>query len=279
LYGLEESTVMEGGTMNMSDFSSKLFRRLQLSLVIVFCVFGLLACATEVPKYSHIHVGHALNGWVNTPGQKGLFVTTEEFADRIARLSVSSIEASRKSDFATVRKNSEEIIRLIGDDPRAEIAGPDSYTFLTALQGAVNHLAFAVESDDASQNLQKGIQRVIDNSATLFARTDVLRTLAEVAMVEPGGDPLSDVAREIRVLAVQNLEGEDINKDNFIGDTPEEYGLRQLRRDLAATIENERPPFRPVEQRYLFGLVRLPDGSWQFRDPDSGGGTYGRYSY
>ena len=266
--------------MHLSSIMKNFNRRLQVSLVILFTGFALSACATtEVPKFSHIHVGHALNGWVNTPDQKGLFVTAENFAGEITRLSVSSIEASRNSDFATVRTNSKEILRLIGFDPGDFITGPDSYTFLTALQGAVNHMEYAVDSDDASQNLRDGIQTVIDSSATVFARADVLRLLAELAATEPDDDQLSDVAREIRVLAVQNLEGEDINKNNLIGDTPEEYGLRQLRRDLAATIEKEQPPYRAVEQRYLFGLVRLPDGTWKFRDPDSGGGSYGRYSY
>jgi len=266
--------------MHLSSIMNIFICRLQLNLVILFTVFALLACATtEVPKFSHIHVGHALNGWVNTPDQEGLFVTAENLADQIARLSVESTDASKNSDFATVRRNSKEIMRLIGDDPRATIVGPDSYTFLTALQGSVSHMVYAIDSDDATENLRDGIQKVIENSATVFAHADVLKILVELAVNEPNNDQLTDMAREIRVLAVQILEGEDINKNNLIGDSPEEYGLRQLRRDLAATIENEQPPYRAVEQRYLFGLVRLPDGTWKFQDPDSGGGSYGRYSY
>jgi hypothetical protein len=248
-------------------------------LLLLAAVLSSSACATKVPKYSHIHVGHSLTGWVNTPENKGLFVTAEELANEIARLSVDSIDASRRQDFDVVRRNSKEINRLIGDDSRAVVTKPEDYTFLTALQGSINHMQFASESDDASSNLQEGVKDFTDNVGIIFARTEVLTTLAEVTASETDADRLTDIVREIRVLAVQNLEGEDINDSGHIGDTPEEYGLRQLRRDMAATIKKEDPPYRAIEQRYLFGLVRLPDGTWAFKDPGSGGGAYGTYSY
>jgi hypothetical protein len=248
-------------------------------LLLAASVLSLAACATTTPKFSHTHVGHSLTGWVNTPDNEGLFVTAEDIANEIARLSVESIDASRQKDFDLARKNYEVINGLIGDDPQVEITKPEDYTFATAFQGSVNHMQYASESDDATLNLQDGVQNFVDNSKTIMARTEVLKTLVEVALIEVNPDQLNEIAREIRVLAVQNLEGEDINDSGYIGDTPEEYGLRQLRRDMAAVIKKEDPPYRAVEQRYLFRLIRLPDGTWAFKDPGAGTGSYGGYSY
>ena len=216
---------------------------------------------------------------MNTPDDQGLFVTAESIAGEIAHLSVDSIDASRRKDVDTVRRNSKDIGRLVGDDPRVKITQPEDYTFLAALQGSVDHMQFASESDDASSNMKEGVKKFIDDSGTVFARTEVLKTLVDIAASETDPGQLTDITREIRVLAVQNLEGEDIDDSGYIGDTPDEYGLRQLRRDMAATIKKEDPPYRAIEQRYLFGLVRLPDGTWSFKDPGAGGGSYGRYSY
>ena len=246
---------------------------------VLTSVLILTGCVTEVPKFSHIHIGHSMTGWVNTPGNRGLFVEAEKIADNIARLSVESINAVSKSDQSIVVQNSQQILLLLGDDPHPEIKEQGKYTFLAAFQGSVDHMGFAAESEDASENIKQGVRKFIANSGTIFARVEVLWTLAEAATSESDANVLADIAREIRVLAVQNLEGEDIDNNNYIGDTPEEYGLRQLRRDVASMLEKEDPAYRPVEQRYLFGLVRLPDGTWSFRDPGSGGGSYGKYSY
>jgi hypothetical protein len=70
-------------------------------------------------------------------------------------------------------------------------------------------------------------------------------------------------------MAVQNLEGGDGN-----------YSLRDMRNDLAATLDREDPPYIAPGRKFLFGLVRTPAGAWfwNFKDADDKS-AYGRYSY
>lgn len=245
-----------------------------LAVTLLFTISG---CAITTPKISHVHVGHALTGWVDTPEQRGLFVTAERIGQEIARKSVDSFQVAREGDVAAVHRKLGEIEALLGDRRRQEPEEPGGYTFLNALQLAVDHMRFASESQDASQNIRQGVEKFVTNSEVVFARVEVLKTLVEVAGSETDPEALSDTLREIRIVAVENLEGEDVNDNGRIGDTPQEYGLRQLRRDMAATLDKEDPAYRAVEQRYLFGLIRLPDGTWSFKDPDTGAGGYGGY--
>ena len=91
------------------------------------------------------------------------------------------------------------------------------------------------------------------------------------------------LAPEIEMLARANLHGEDLDGDGRIGSSPDEYGLLQLRRDIESMIAREDPPYATVSSWYLFNLIRLPDGSWIFRnryanevdDPYGGGGGGG----
>ena len=76
-------------------------------------------------------------------------------------------------------------------------------------------------------------------------------------------------------MVQQNLQGSDANGDGVVGDSREEYGLKQLRRDLEALIAREDPRYEPVARRYLLGLVRLPTGEWVFSDKVTSG--YGGY--
>ena len=67
-----------------------------------------------------------------------------------------------------------------------------------------------------------------------------------------------------------NLSGEDLDQNGYIGNTLEEYGMKQLRRDLDAMIAAEDPAYQTVDRWYLFNLIRLPSGTWMFRRSKSG---------
>jgi len=71
-------------------------------------------------------------------------------------------------------------------------------------------------------------------------------------------------------LSQANLNGQDVDGDGVIGNQVNEYGMRQLRRDLDALVNRESPPYTTVDRWYLFNLVRLPSGDWLFRKRDSG---------
>ena len=95
--------------------------------------------------------------------------------------------------------------------------------------------------------------------------------------MESNKQAIKKAARQLRILSIQILEGVDSDSDGMIGSSSGEYGLRQLRDQLAIIAENENPVYQPVEKKYLFGLVRLPGGKWTFKDVSSGGGNYDKY--
>ena len=72
-----------------------------------------------------------------------------------------------------------------------------------------------------------------------------------------------------------NLEGEDTDHDGKVGSTPAEFGMAQLRQEFDAMIARESPPYRTVDQWYLFNLVRLPSGRWVFDKLSRGGNIDG----
>jgi hypothetical protein len=51
--------------------------------------------------------------------------------------------------------------------------------------------------------------------------------------------------------------------------------LTQLRGQLLAMIARENPPYRTVDEWYLFNLVRLPNGRWVFDKLGRGGSIDG----
>lgn len=233
--------------------------------LVVLSVVLVTGCATTTPRISHIHIGHTITGWPTTPEERGLFVTAEREAVIIAD---QADMASKSQDLAQVKQHAHGIIHAI--DPSREPSGPGTgFGFRKAIVGADDHIEYAAISDDASANVKAGAEDYHANQAVVVERGELILALAG-SIVDTGSlQEARALATEIRRLAVQNLKGVDEDGDGVIGSTPREYGLQQLRRDLLAMAEREEPPYRAVPQRYLFGLVRLPDGTWAFRDPGS----------
>ena len=65
---------------------------------------------------------------------------------------------------------------------------------------------------------------------------------------------------ELQKAALANVEGDDSNGTGVKGSVPADYGMAQLRAQLQAMIARENPPYRTVDEWYLFNLVRLPNG-------------------
>jgi len=229
---------------------------------------------TKAPLISHAHYGHALTAWFDTPDQKGLFVVAEDTAERIAESAVllneeyDNLSETQKSD--SYRK----INNLIGS---LDDSDEEGYTFLRALNEAGRHMEFAATVSDASTNMQGGSADFQRNMQAITIRADLLRDLTSTGIRSTSQDS-KQATRQMRILAVQLLEGDDLDGDGVVGNTAEEYGLRQLRADLAQVAAAETPRYQPVPKKFLFGLIRLPDGSWKFDDPKQTN-RYGRYSY
>lgn len=234
----------------------------------------LSGCATSTPRISHVHIGHAITGWVDTPDQRGLFVTAEREANIVADQADMAVKSQ---DMGAIQQHAHGVIHAI--DPSLEPSGGPGlgYGFRKALTLANKHIEFAAESPDASANVKAGAQAYHTNQKVVADRGELILGLAQSIVNTDSPQEDKALAVEMRKLAVQNLEGVDEDGNGVIGSTPREYGLRQLREELFQMADREDPPYRAVPQRYLFGLVRLPDGTWSFKDPDSGGGGYGRY--
>jgi hypothetical protein len=238
--------------------------------VALLSIVVLSGCATTTPRISHVHVGHAITGWVDTPEQRGLFVTAEEEARVIAD---QATLATDSDSLEQVKQHARGIIHAI--DPERQPTGPGTgYGFHKAITGANDHIQYAAQSSDTSANIKEGAERYAVNQAIVVERGELILALAEAIVNTDTPQESRALARETRQLAVHNLMGTDEDGDGVIGSTPREYGLRQLRADLVAMAEREEPPYRAVSQRYLFGLIRLPDGTWSFKDPDKAGGYY-----
>lgn len=245
-------------------------------VLIVLTGLALGGCAQRAPKISHVHVGHAVTGWHDTPGQKGLFVTAEEKGQSAMQHARDAAQPGKRVD------QMQASIRRVMADVDASVAperGGERYGLRQALVGAMDHIVFASEVDDASKNVTTSVPGFIANAAPVLARCDSIVAFGKEAVASSNPEEVKVLAAEIVRMTLANVEGVDTDGDGVIGSRRDEYGLKQLRRDLVAMTEREEPPYTTVSTWYLFNLIRLPSGIWAFRErTDTSGGHHGRGS-
>lgn len=255
-----------------------LHRLPSITLVLMVPAF-LLGCAgagsmfvfEELPSIAHVHIGHAITGWKEAPAKKGLFAVAEDYAGE-SLVQAQALEAEA-DELAAAQKNAGELLRTL--EPTLVDADSEDYGFKDAFTQAIDHLTFAAQSDDATENVIASVEQIESYSFAVVERTDLI-----IAMTQAVID--AESLMEVSVMAEEILRQVEVNVQ---GGSEGEVGIRQIRMSINEMLDREEPPYQPVAEKYLFGLIRLPDGKWMFSwllDPfgedeeggDGGGGGY-----
>ncbi len=228
-------------------------------------VLALPACVTRPPTIAHVHIGHALTGVHVTPGHKGYILVAEQRADQTLE---AAGRASRDTELSDIK--SDVAAALDAND------NEESFGVKQSLVLAANHISFAATSPDASTNVINFAPVFKANIASVIGRCEYIDLLGKDVQASSSAREASLLVQELLKAARANVEGDDTAGTGSKGSVPADYGLVQLRAQLLAMIARENPPYRTVDEWYLFNLVRLPNGRWVF-DKLGRGGTIDGY--
>lgn len=236
------------------------------TLKIFAALLLLSSCATRAPTIAHAHIGHAMDGWPETPDQIGLLVTAENAAQAAVNESEAAVAA--KGDLSRIKFSIGQIVAYTNPNYYGSQASSEKkrYGVKNALAETSHHITFAAKSPDASANVRSSAQQFSVNTNYLLSRCDTITLLANEILNSQSAEEASILSGELLKLTRANLNGEDSNGDGIIGSAPEEYGLKQLREELLAMINREGSDYRTVDSWYLFNLIKLDTGIWVFKE-------------
>jgi hypothetical protein len=229
------------------------------------CLAALSACMVHPPTIAHVHIGHAVTAVHVTPGHEGY-------------LSVAELRAKEAYDSARSANADADLLQLKVHIAAAVTAtdSQDNFGVRQSVTMAANHISFAATSADASANVIRFAPTFATDTAAVVERCNYIVLLGKDVASSASLKEATVLAQEILDLARANVEGEVSKGDAALGSAPSKYGVVQLRAEVQAMIARESPPYRTVDQWYLFNLVRLPNGRWVF-DKLGRGGTIDGY--
>lgn len=232
--------------------------------IIIYCGIVLLAsgCVQTYPLISHAHLGHSLTSWHDTPDNAGLLVTARK------EVAVAMREADlawlAQSDPNKVSYHLNNVVNALNPDLQP-IGTGEGYGAVRALTGAVEHLEYAASSDDASLNMVASVAVLGEQGGAIIAR---LKAAVEMTQSSQNLDAqaLGNLAFKLRHQLKFATEGRDLDSSGGIESETTEIGLNHFDGQLQAMLDRETdPPYEPLERKYVLGLVRLPNGTWDFR--------------
>jgi hypothetical protein len=222
--------------------------RLVRATCCLLAALSLSACFTVArPTIAHVHIGHSTDGWIDTPGKVGLVAVAEREAEIAADHARQAFQAGRNS--AELKRQAGFVLHAM--DPTIEAAGPGmGYGFIRAIDGAIDHVRFAADSSDASKNLKDSILGLESAASRIRQSAKVSGAISQEIRRSNKPEDLVSLAEELRDQSATILKQ-----------------TQAFRTQLQEVIARENPPYSRIERRYLFGLIRLPNGLWQWH-PD-----------
>lgn len=227
--------------------------------IVILSAVALSACSAVVrkdaPTIAHVHIGHAITAWDDTPRKQGLLVVAELAAVTADTNSQLMLKAARAGDVDKAKRFLREVAIALDPQTYDPGQGDSSYGLRRGTAEAMTHLKLSASVFDATPNVQRTVTQTNIHAQDILDRSDELAVYLDAGLKSEDPDELEIIAEEISTLVSSIAGGPQY---------PDTYGLYNLRQDIENMIAREDPPYETVDSYFLFNLVRLPDGQWGF---------------
>ena len=128
---------------------------------LALCLLTAVGCSAAItkksPPISHIHIGHALTGWVATPDKKGLLTTAEQESRIVLD---NALKATNSNTLSQKKQYMSNALHAV--DPKTQNQGPGrGYGLIRSITESIAHIQYAASSDDASVNIRKTVPTIV----------------------------------------------------------------------------------------------------------------------
>ncbi len=194
------------------------------------------ASAMQAQNMAHEHMGHVSDAWGDAPDGKGLLPIATEEAEHAYFHAREAVKYAH--DLNEVILNAQHVLHMV-DPSEIERGMGLGYGVKRAAAAVAEHIGFAAEADDATENVKLHAVHVatcanntVDRIAEIVGLANSIRAAKTAAEAAPA-------ALELRSRVNQLMEGRDANGDGTVTWHEGEGGLRMARLHMRFMREGE----------------------------------------
>jgi hypothetical protein len=197
---------------------------------------SLSAHAQDKKNMSHVHMGHVMTSWKDTPDIQGLYTTAKAEAE--IALQHAGLAMQKPDNLEWLQLHIGHVLHAV--DPTVEPQGPGlGYGVVKAANGVAQHINFAAESEGASKNVQTHSVHVATSAEnTVDWAKQIVELGKEVRAAQSATEAAAKVG-QIQVLTKQLIDGVDANGDGKVTWVQDEGGLGQVELHMGFMAKGE----------------------------------------
>jgi hypothetical protein len=176
------------------------------------------------------HIGHVMDSFADTPGNRGLLPVAREEAD--VALQHAGLAAAALDDLASMKTHTGHVVHAV--QPEEGSRGPGAgYGFKKAIDGVATHADLAAKAEGASDAVRTHAVHVVTAARTASERADRIIELAAQIDAATSAADAAPLVEQLEVLVEQLIAGEDADGDGSIGWQQGEGGLDHVEQHMA----------------------------------------------
>ena len=185
---------------------------------------------------SHVHIGHVMTGWKDTPEKWGLLPTA--IAEAKVAAQHAGFAASKSADLAWMKTHIGHVLHAV--DPSVEPKGPGhGYGVIKAAGGAAKHVGFSAKSAGASKNVKTHAVHVDTSAKNVVTWGKLIVRLGKKVKAAKTAGQAAPMVKKIKQLATRLIAGEDVNGDGKITWRASEGGLKEAEKHMGFMMKGE----------------------------------------
>ncbi|HFD15419.1 MAG TPA: hypothetical protein ENJ38_03830 [Rhodospirillales bacterium] len=194
------------------------------------------AAAPAKQNMAHVHIGHVMTSWNDTPDKMGLLPTAE--AEAKIAIQHAALAMKKPDDLDWLKLHVGHVMNAC--DPSAVPKGPGlGYGVVRAASGVAKHVNFAAQSEGASDNVKLHAVHVATSAENTVARCREIVELGKKVMAAGSASEAAPLVARIQKLADALIAGVDANGDGNVSWEKGEGGLAAARQHMMFVMKGE----------------------------------------
>ncbi len=191
-------------------------------LLLAGCAAGMDDKMAAPPNGAHVHMGHVMTGWNDTPDKQGLLPAA--IAESKIAIQHAGFAADKPADLGWIKMHIGHVMHAV--DPGVEPKGPGlGYGVIKAAGGAAKHVGFAAADKDASKNVKLHAVHVGASTKNVVTWGKLIVRLGKKVKAANTAAQAAPMVAKIKELANRLATGEDVNGDGTVSWEAGEGGL------------------------------------------------------